>query len=81
MQLNEENILISKRDHFHWEMGRKRGKNFSLPGSRTPRCPVTGDDVTDTPEEMYACYVTAKMRLINLAAKDAALHGDFPGSI
>jgi hypothetical protein len=34
----------------------KKGQNFSLPGSRTPRCPVTGDDVTDTPEEMLSWY-------------------------
>jgi hypothetical protein len=59
----------------------KKGKNFSLPGSRTPRCPVTGDDVTDTPEETHPCYVTAKMRPINPAAKDAALVRDSPGSI
>ena len=30
----------------------KASKN-SPSGSRTPRCPVTGDDVTDTPRKIY----------------------------
>ena len=28
---------------------KQKKEGCSPPGSRTPRCPVTGDDVTDTP--------------------------------
>jgi hypothetical protein len=45
VQLNT--LMLSKRGFR--KVYRSKKTKFSLPGSRTPRCPVTGDDVTDTP--------------------------------
>jgi hypothetical protein len=55
VQFDKGNVAVVIKSRSEAESGQKK-QNFSLPGSRTPRCPVTGDDVTDTPEEMLSWY-------------------------
>jgi len=53
----------------------KKNTKTSLPGSRTPRCPVTGDDVTDTPEETTERWVTTD-RPWRLIGPKCLINGD-----
>jgi hypothetical protein len=40
----------------------RKTKKISPSGSRTPRCPVTGDDVTDTPRKTTRPFTVVAVR-------------------